>query len=59
MVKEKWLIALIYNVPSQKNKYFFWYFTNLLEFYSNWYDKVIILGHFNIEAENKVMKDFL
>ena len=59
MVKEKWLIALIYNAPSQKNKYFFWYLTNLLEFYSNWYDKVIILGHFNIEAENKVMKDFL
>ena len=30
-----------------------------LEFYSTYYEKVIILGHFNIEAENKVMKDFL
>ena len=53
------LIALIYNAPSQKNKYFFWYLTNLLEFYSTWYEKVIILGHFNIEAQNIVMKDFL
>ena len=33
--------------------------TNLLEFYSTWYEKVIILGDFNIEAENKAMKDFL
>ena len=33
--------------------------TNLLEFYSTRYEKVIILGDFNIEAENKVMKDFL
>ena len=33
--------------------------TNLLEFYSTLYEKVIVLGDFNIEAENKVMKDFL
>ena len=31
--KEKWLVASIYNAPSQKNKYFLWYLTNLLEFY--------------------------
>ena len=55
MIKGKWLIALIYNASSQKNKYSFWYLTNLLEFYSTWYEKVIILGHFNIDAENKVM----
>ena len=30
--KEKWLIASIYNAPSQENKYFLWYLTNLLEF---------------------------
>ena len=33
--------------------------TNLLEFYSTLYEKVVVLGDFNIEAENKVMKDFL
>ena len=33
--------------------------TNLLEFYSTRYEKIIVLGDFNIEAENKVMKDFL
>ena len=33
--------------------------TNLLEFYSTRYEKVIVLGDFNVEAENKVMKDFL
>ena len=41
------------------NEYFLWYLTNLLEFYSTRYEKVIVLGDFNIEAENKVMKDFL
>ena len=44
---------------SQKNKYFIWYLTNLLEFYSTRYEEVIILGDFYTEAENKVMKDFL
>ena len=57
--KEKSLVASIYNVSSQKNKYFLCYLTNLLEFYSTWYEDIIILGDFNIEAENKVMKDFL
>ena len=32
---------------------------NLLEFYSIRYEQVIILGYFNMETENKVMKDFL
>ena len=57
--KEKWLVASIHNAPSQKNKYFLWYMTNLLEFCSTRYEKVIILGDSNIKAENKVMKDFL
>ena len=35
------------------------YLTNLLEFHSIRYEKVIVLGDFNVEAENKVMKDFL
>ena len=49
--KSKILIALIYNAPFQKSKYFSWYLTNLLEFYSTRYEKVIILGHFITEAE--------
>ena len=57
--KEKWLVASIYKAPSQENKYFLWYLTNLLEFYSTRYEKVIVLADFNIEAENKGMKDFL
>ena len=56
---EKWLVASIYNAPSQKNKYFIWYLTNLLELYCSPYEKLIILGNFNIKAESKVMQDFL
>ena len=57
--KEKWLVASIYKAPSQENKYFVWYLTNLLEFCSTRYEKVIVLGDFSIEAENEVMKDSL
>ena len=53
------LVASIYNAPFQKNKYFLWHLTNLLELYSTRYEKVMIFGDFNKEAENKVMKDFL
>ena len=27
-LRKKWLVASIYNAPSQKNKYFLWYLTN-------------------------------
>ena len=57
--KEKWLVSSIYNTPSQKNKYFLWYLINLLECYWTRYENVIILDDFNIEGENKGMKDFL
>ena len=56
--KEERLVALISKAPSQDNKYFLWYLTNQLEFYSTRYEKVIILGDFNKEAENKAKKDF-
>ena len=55
--KEKWLVASIYKAPFKENKYFCWYLTNLLELYSNWYEDIVIPGDFNIEAENKVMKN--
>ena len=44
---EKWLVASVYNVPSQENKYFLWCLANLSEFYSSQYEKVIILSDFN------------
>ena len=34
-------------------------FSGIGEIYLTQYEKVVILGDFNIEAENKVMKDFL
>ena len=57
--KEKWLVASIYNAPSQKNKYFPWYLTNLLEFHSTYYENFIIFDDFNIEVKSNAMNDFL
>ena len=42
--EEKWLVASIYNAPSQ----------NSADFYRTRYEKVIILGDFTIEAENSI-----
>ena len=42
--EEKWLVASIYNAPSQ----------NSVEFYRTRYEKVIILGGFNIKAKNSI-----
>ena len=57
--KEKWLVVSIYKAPSQENKYFLQYLTNLLQFYSTRHEKGIVLGDCDIEGENKAMKDFL
>ena len=54
--KEKCLVALIYNASPSKNKSFLWH---LVEFYSTRYEKVIILGVFNIDTGNRVTEDFL
>ena len=56
--KDKLIIASIYKAPSQDNKYFLLYLTNLLEHYSTRYEKIIILGDFNLGMGNIVMKDF-
>ena len=42
--KEKCVVTSIYKAPSQENNYFLWYLTNLLEFYSTQYEKVIVFG---------------
>ena len=57
--KRKIVSASIYTAPSQKNKYFIWYLTNLLEFYWTRHEKVIIFDDFNKDTKDKVMKDFL
>ena len=56
--KEKWLVALICKAPSQHNKYFLLRLINLLGKYSTHYEKVIVLGNFNLETENKEMRGF-
>ena len=40
--KEKWLVASIYNAPSQKNKYFLRCLKNLREFHLTRYEKCVI-----------------
>ena len=57
--KRKIVSASIYNASSQKKQYFIWNLTNLVEFYSTRYEKVIVFGDFNEGTENKIMKDVL
>ena len=54
--EEKWLVASIHNVLSQRNKYFLWYLTYLLQFYSTLgMKKLSFLVILTLKAKNKVM----
>ena len=57
--KEKWLVVSIYKPPSQNNKYFLEELTKMIDYYSNIYEKQVIMGDFNIESNNKVLTDFM
>ena len=58
-LRKKWSLASIYSTPSHKDKYFIWYLTHLLDFYSLGMKNLSFLVSFNTDSENKAMKDFL
>jgi len=57
--KCKWLVLSIYRNPKQNLGYFLDEITNILDFYSNEYDNLIIMGDFNEEVTQFDMHNFI
>ena len=50
--KQKWLVIIIYKPPQQDANYFLHQLTEGLDFYYNLYDKIFLVGDFNLEISS-------
>ena len=47
--KQKWVIIGIYNPPNMNDKYFMDQLSKTIDFYNTRYDRVVLMGDFNLE----------
>ena len=57
--KQKWLLIGIYHPPNQSDKYFLQELGKLLDNYTQKYERIIVLGDFNMEPNSPQMVSFL
>ena len=57
--KVKWLVISIYRPQKTKLEYFLHYLSEILHFYSSFYDNVLINGDFNSEVTEPKMSEFI
>ena len=57
--KKKWLLYGIYKPPNVSNTYFLEEIQNSLNFFYSHYENIILVGDFNMTAEDICMKQFL
>ena len=53
--KEKWVIMGIYRPPDMSQNYFFNHLSRIIDFYSTKYERIIIMGDFNVEPTDPSM----
>ena len=53
--KEKWVIMGIYRPPDMSPNYFFNHLSRIIDFYSTKYERIIIMGDFNVEPTDPSM----
>ena len=56
--KQKWLIVGIYRPPNMRESYFLDHLSRITDFYSRKYDRIIIMGDFNLEPTDEPIKAF-
>ena len=56
--KQKWLIMGIYRPPKMSETYFLDHLSRITDFYSRKYDRIVIMGDFNLELTDKPIKTF-
>ena len=57
--KQKWCIIGIYRPPNMNLRYFIDNLSMVIDSYSSKYDKLIIMGDFNVEPSHEIMENFL
>ena len=57
--RERWLFVTIYKPSSLNSQYFLDTLSDLLDFYSNYYDNKVILGDFNLKPADPLIMTFL
>ena len=57
--KQKWLIISIYRSPKTKASHFIEQISKFLDFYSLKYDRIVTMGDFNLEPDDKWLKQLL
>ena len=57
--KQKWVFFAIYRPPKQHLNYFLEHLSAMLDFYYEKYDRLLLIGDFNIETENIIFSDFI
>ena len=57
--KEKWMFMCIYRPPSQNKQYFLEKLSEIIDHFSSIYDNYIILGDFNMEPSDSILKTFM
>ena len=57
--KEKWLVISIYRPPLESLSCFLDSLTNMIDFFSSSYDNFIVMGDFNSQPTDSIMKDFM
>ena len=59
MRKEQWLVVSVYKPPGQNAIYFLNWLCQIIDIYSTFYEKQVIIGDFNLTSDNKSMRDFV
>ena len=57
--REKWMFMCIYRPPSQNKQYFLENLSEIIDHFSSIYDNYIILGDFNMEPSDSMLKTFM
>ena len=57
--KEKWLVISIYRPPSQDSVFFLNSLTKIIDVFADKYDNYLILGDFDLESGNTILRNFL
>ena len=57
--KEKWLVISIYRPPSQNSEFFLNSLTSIINHFTKLFDNCIIIGDFNLEPSDIILKHFL